>query len=152
MRMLLLMATAGMLIAAAGRLVSAGAPKEDAELKRLQGTWVAAKGGAYKGKEEPEEDIKRAAHRWVIKGDKLSWYTALSPILKATIKLDPGKKLKALDLSFTRDGKEVVGKCIYQLEGDTLKVCYDDKGERPAAFKTRADAPSLKLYVFKREK
>ena len=38
-------------------------PKEDAELKKLQGTWVAAKGGAHKGKEESEEDIKRAGHR-----------------------------------------------------------------------------------------
>lgn len=154
MRMLLLIATAGLLIAVAGPLTSADAPKEDAELKKLQGTWVAAKGGAFKGKEEPEEDIKKAGHRLVIEGNKLSWYTALSaePFLKGTIKLDPAQKPKVLDLSFTRAGKDVVGKCIYELEGDTLKLCYDDEGNRPTEFKTRADAPSLKLYVFKRKK
>ena len=44
----------------------ADAPTEDAE--KLQGNWVADKGGSYKGREYSEEVIKQDGHPWVTEG------------------------------------------------------------------------------------
>ena len=121
------------------------------ELAKLEGTWVAV-GGAFRGTETPEEDTKKAGHRLVISGDKFEWYTALQedPVMKGTVKIDPSKGPKAMDLSFDRQGESAHGKCIYELDGDTLKLCYGEP-DRPAAFKTKAGSDD-KLYVWKREK
>jgi hypothetical protein len=54
-----------------------------------------------------------------------------------------------LDFAKTKGAMRAAGAGIYELKGDTLKVCYGS--ERPAEFKTKPDS-SQKLYVFKREK
>src|SRR4051812_36762578 len=103
MRTLLASTTVGVLLAAVGPGTAADA-EEGVDWKQLQGTWVASAGGEFRGEKEPEEDVKKAGHRLVIEGDRLSWYTARSqePILKGTIKLPPARRPKALDLSFLR--------------------------------------------------
>ena len=63
---------------------------------------------------------------------------------------------------FRRDGHDIergdgpnAGKtlqAIYQLDGDTMKVCYAPAGQdRPTAFDTK-DKPGYALIVYKREK
>ena len=43
------------------------------------------------------------------------------------------------------------GKCIYEVDGDTLRFCYAD-GARPTEFKTTEANPDLRLYVWQRAK
>jgi uncharacterized protein (TIGR03067 family) len=122
------------------------------ELEKLQGTWIAAVGSEFKGKTFTEEEIKTAAHRFVVSGTEFKWYTALQeePIMQGTLKIDLTQKPKTMDLTFERDGKTATGLCIYELDGDSLKFCYGEP-ERPKEFKTREDDPNVKLYVWKRD-
>jgi uncharacterized protein (TIGR03067 family) len=121
------------------------------ELEKLEGTWVAV-GGEFRGTETPEQDTKKAGHKLVISGDTFAWYTALQdePVMKGTVKIDPAKRPKAMDLSFDRGGDAALGRCIYELDGDALKLCYGEP-DRPAGFKTKEDSGD-RLYVWKREK
>lgn len=70
-----------------------------------------------------------------------------------TLKLDETQKPKTMDATDT-EGLDVgkVIKAIYELAGDTMRVCYAvDGGERPKELATKKDAPLL-LITYKREK
>jgi uncharacterized protein (TIGR03067 family) len=70
-----------------------------------------------------------------------------------TLKLDETQKPKWMDATDT-EGEDVgkVIKAIYELSGDTLRVCYAlDGGERPKELTTKPDSPLL-LITYKREK
>jgi RNA polymerase sigma-70 factor (ECF subfamily) len=132
--------------------------KEDAvkkELEKLQGTWIGV-GGEFRGKESSEEESRKAVHKLVISGDKFTWGTALHEdgnevgLMRGTIKIDPTKRPKTMDLSFDREGNPALGKCIYELNSDTLKFCYGEL-DRPTKFKTTADSDA-KLYIWERKK
>jgi uncharacterized protein (TIGR03067 family) len=82
----------------------------------------------------------------VQKGDKT--------LFEGTIKLDPSKKPKAIDTTQTSEG-EFKGKTtqgIYELSGNTLKVCSAEPGkDRPKTFS--AEAGSGQFYrVYERAK
>lgn len=73
---------------------------------------------------------------------------------KGTYTLNAAKKPKEVDIKGTdgpNKGKTILG--IYQLDGDTMKVCYDlsGKGARPTEFKTAAGT-QLFLATYKRKK
>jgi uncharacterized protein (TIGR03067 family) len=72
---------------------------------------------------------------------------------EAVAQLDPTKKPRAIDLSFTRGerkGKTLLG--IYKIEGDTFRVCVARPGdERPAEFSARAGSGRI-LIIYKRDK
>jgi RNA polymerase sigma factor (sigma-70 family) len=126
------------------------------ELEKLQGTWILV-GGGFKGKEDPEEDIKKVldSGHWqklVIAEKNFVWGSVIDEeAMKGTLVLDPTKRPKTIDLTFTRDGKTVTGKCIYQLDGDTLKLNYGEPN-RPTEFKTTPDSDMPRLYVWTRKK
>lgn len=71
---------------------------------------------------------------------------------RGTLKLDEAQKPKTMDATDT-EGEDVgkVIKAIYELKGDTLRVCYAFEGDRPKEFATKADAPIL-LVTYRREK
>jgi uncharacterized protein (TIGR03067 family) len=72
---------------------------------------------------------------------------------RGSLKLDEAQKPKAMDATDT-EGDDVgkVIKAIYELKGDTLRVCYAFNGaERPTEFATKADVPIL-LVIYRREK
>ena len=121
------------------------------DLEKLQGTWICV-GGGFRGEETSAEDAKKAGHRLVISGDKFAWHTSLQeePLLKGTVIIDPTKRPKTMDMAFDREGKPAVGKCVYELDGDSLKLCYGEP-ERPAEFNTKPGSDH-KLYVWQREK
>jgi RNA polymerase sigma factor (sigma-70 family) len=133
-----------------GKAVKAEAIKTD--MDKLQGTWVGV-GGSFKGKESTEEECRRAGHKLVIAADQFGWATRLQeePVMKGAIEIDPARKPRAMDLTFERDGKVVTGKCIYELDGDTLKLCYGEP-DRPTEFKTTPDSDMPRYYIWKREK
>jgi uncharacterized protein (TIGR03067 family) len=72
---------------------------------------------------------------------------------RGTYTLDPAKTPKAMDITGTdgpNKGKTFLA--IYELDGDTLKVCYDLSGQaRPTEFKTQPNT-QLFLATYKRQK
>ena len=88
----------------------------------------------------------------VIKGDT---YTVMvgDVVDKGTTKRDASKTPKTIDIVGTEGpnkGKTILG--IYELNGDTLRVCYDLSGKgRPAEFKT-TNEPLHLLLVYQRAK
>jgi uncharacterized protein (TIGR03067 family) len=71
-----------------------------------------------------------------------------------TIKLDSAKKPKSIDLTLTQGvGKGKVGLGIYELDGDTLKLCFpqDENAARPTEFKS-TDGSRHGLLTMRRQK
>jgi uncharacterized protein (TIGR03067 family) len=70
-----------------------------------------------------------------------------------TLKFDAAKTPKTMDISATdgpNKGKTILA--IYELTGDTLKVCYDIKGAgRPTKFESTKENEFL-IFVYKRKK
>jgi uncharacterized protein (TIGR03067 family) len=67
---------------------------------------------------------------------------------KSAFRLDSTKTPKQIDLSDSARG-------IYELDGDKLKLCWDQKGKengRPTKFAHDKDRATVHYYVLKREK
>jgi uncharacterized protein (TIGR03067 family) len=79
-------------------------------------------------------------------GDKHTVKKGDEVIQVGTQKLDPSKSPKAIDVTMTgglNKGAVMLG--IYEISGDTLKVCFDPEGKkRPAEFKS---APGSQTFV-----
>jgi uncharacterized protein (TIGR03067 family) len=142
------------LVAAVRSQAAEGEAKEEAVAKDLQafkGTWRLSS-REEDGKKSGDEEIKDvigtidgSGKVSVRRGDKL--------INEGTVKLDPTKKPKTIDVTFTggeRKGKGVLG--IYEIDGDTFRVCVARPGDEwPAEFSARAGSSRI-LVVYKREK
>ena len=115
----------------------------------MEGTWKveAAEAG---GKPVESEDLKEIVVK--ITGDR--YEVKIKDKLDAgTLKLDETQKPKTMDATDT-EGADAgkVTKAIYDLSGDTLRVCYVlDGGERPTEMATKEGSPVLML-TYKREK
>ena len=85
--------------------------------------------------------------------DKYAITVGESPFDKGTIRIDPAAKPKTMDILGTdgpNQGKTFLA--IYELNGDTLRVCYDLTGKvRPTEFKTRK-GEALFLATYNRSK
>jgi uncharacterized protein (TIGR03067 family) len=115
----------------------------------MEGTWLPSS-AELAGKPFPEE--VRKTIKLVIKGDKYT-VTVGKAVDQGTAKLNPSAKPKALDITGT-DGpnKDKTFKAIYELDGDTLRICYDLSGKgRPTEFATK-EGTHLFLVTYKREK
>jgi uncharacterized protein (TIGR03067 family) len=127
-------------------LIATGVSGEEAkkELDQLQGEWT------MHSRETNGKPSANTVWKLTIKGDQ---WTVTRPnggvaALEATIKLDPSKKPKEIDL-IAKKGSSMIG--IYKLEGDTLTFCRpgpSPNAERPKEFKT-ADSPN-EIIVWKR--
>jgi uncharacterized protein (TIGR03067 family) len=115
----------------------------------IQGAWLPSV-AEFAGEKFPDE--VRKSIKLVIKDDN---YTATvgTKVDQGTVKLNPAAKPKALDITGTdgpNKGKTILA--IYELDSDTLRVCYDLSGNgRPTDFKTKADT-QLFLVTYNREK
>jgi len=136
-----------------GLIVAADAHKDDAankELEKFQGTWKYVS-VEVEGKQQSEGFAKSTL---VIKGNQWTVSEGDKIVAQNTIKLDPTKKLKRIDLTSTMDsdkGRRIRG--IYTLEGDKFTMCDRgvDKGKRPAKFGTQPES-GLVLVVLQRVK
>jgi uncharacterized protein (TIGR03067 family) len=145
-RPLLFLLTAGLLLAADA------APDEAArkDLERMQGDW-AADSYVQDGMKVPPDDAQ-ALFR-TVKGNAYTVFRFNKAIGKGTFTLDATKRPRALDARPTA-GKGAASPLlgIYELDGDTLKLCFAPPGkERPAAF-TSPPGSGHVLSVWKREK
>jgi uncharacterized protein (TIGR03067 family) len=128
--------------------------KEEAVAKDLQafkGTWRLS----YKevdGKTLSEEEIKDVIGTGDGSG-KFSVRREGKVIGEGTVKLDPAKTPKAIDITFTEgDRKGTTGVGIYEIESDAFRVCLARVGDgRPADFSARAGSGRT-LVVYKRER
>ena len=115
----------------------------------LQGTWLAVS-AELGGKPVPE--AVRKAIRLTLKDDTYTVTVGNNPD-RGTVRLDPAAKPKALDITGAEGpnkGKKIPA--IYELHGDTLKICYDLGGRgRPTEFKAPAGT-QLFLVTYERAK
>jgi uncharacterized protein (TIGR03067 family) len=118
------------------------------EWKMIEGTWIPVT-AELGGQKLPDEYIKDT--KLILSAGRYT-YT----IDQGTYKLIPTKEpkeLKAMDVTGVEGpnkGKTLLA--IYELAGDTLRICYDLDGKlRPDAFMTRAGTQQL-LVIYKRAK
>ena len=117
--------------------------------KDMEGTWKVESAEAG-GKKIESGDITEVVVK--ITGDRYE-VKVKDRTDAGTLKLDETQKPKTMDATDT-EGEDVgkVVKAIYELTGDTLRVCYAiDGGERPAEMATK-EGSALLLLTYKREK
>ncbi len=140
----------------------AGDPKNPApgvlqlkeEYEQQERTWLKTRriklmalAGPDRGKEEKDGGVTMTT--MLVVGD-VWWQVWTGPrgsALRTTAVLDPTKNPKWLDWSRDAAGGEpLVHRCIYELDGDALRVCFshDDPNVRPAEF---APDPDVRLVV-----
>ena len=124
--------------AAAQSSVAAEAP----DTKALEGAWTPIK-AELAGQAWPDTLLKTINLK--LHNGEYDITVAGQPD-KGTYTIDPSTKPKSMIITGTdgpNKGKTFLA--IYELEGDTLRVCYDLSGkQRPAQFKTAAET---KLYL-----
>ena len=117
------------------------------DLKKLQGTWRIVD-AEYDGHRNMAAEAKK--YKWVFQGDS---YTILSNdkfAEKWDVKLNPSRSPRTIDSSANiitgAKGRRLTG--IYEISGNTLKICYDLTGNgRPDDFKApQGAAPRLLLF------
>ena len=112
-------------------------PEVEAELKGLEGTWV-AESEELNGVPTPPEKLDRTL---TVDGDKFTNTFRRGSGLHTSegkLVLDPSQSPKAMDLV----GAEFQRQAVYKIEGAKLFVCvqHDPQKERPAGFKTTKDS------------
>jgi uncharacterized protein (TIGR03067 family) len=120
------------------------------ELKRLDGVWRIVS-VVSDGKKTPEDAIKGMSV--VLSGDTYTVKVDEKQVEKGTQKVDPTKKPKTIDINILEGedkGKSQLG--IYELDGDTLKMCFAAAGQaRPTEFSSK-EGSKHDLGVFQRLK
>jgi uncharacterized protein (TIGR03067 family) len=113
------------------------------ELRKFQGTWTFESSEAG-GKELPAGELREFV--LTFEGDKHTVKKGNEVIQAGTQKLDPSQLPKAIDVTLTEGvNKGAVLLGIYEINGDTLKVCFDAEGKRrPTQFKS---APGSQTFV-----
>jgi uncharacterized protein (TIGR03067 family) len=122
------------------------------EKKMIEGTWivVAAEIG---GQKVPDQGLKdaaagAAAGRLILTNGRYTYQND-----RGTYKLGPADKPKSMDITGTdgpNQGKTFLA--IYELTGDSLKICVDLGGKvRPSEFTTKAGTHQF-LALYKRAK
>lgn len=122
------------------------APPDDSKL--LEGTWLPVE-AILNGQKFPDEVLKTM--KLIIKGGQYTVQVGLQTD-QGTLKLDPTKTPKIMDIVGTEGpnkGKTIL--TIYELNGDSLKICYAlEGGQRPPIFESKPDT-NLFLVTYKRE-
>jgi uncharacterized protein (TIGR03067 family) len=113
------------------------------EARKFQGTWT-FESSVTGGEELPADRLKMFVVTF--EGDKHTVKNGDEVIQVGTQKLDPSKSPKTIDVTMV-DGpqKGTVMLGIYEIDADTLKVCFDPEGKtRPTEFKS---PPGSKNFV-----
>lgn len=152
MRIALVALLCSLVLIASGRTGVRADGKADIEkeLKKFQGTWTFESVEAG-GKEQPAAEFKGMTV--IFEGDKHTVKKGDEVIQVGTQKLDPSKSPKTLDVTMVEGpNKGAVLLGIYEISGDTLKVCFDPEGKkRPTEFKS-ASGSQIFVAVHKRVK
>ena len=113
--------------------------------KMIEGNWIPVS-FEINGQKLPEESFKNT--QLVLTDGNYKYQND-----QGTYKLIPTEKPKAMDITGTagpNQGKTILA--IYELTGDTLRICYDLGGKtRPSEFSTMAGTKQFLAY-YKRSK
>jgi uncharacterized protein (TIGR03067 family) len=119
------------------------------DLQAMEGKWTIASAEAG-GRNVDSEEMKALVV--TIMGDHYELLTKEGPD-GGSLKLDETQTPKTMDATKTEGlvvGKVI--KAIYEISGDTMRVCYAlDGSARPAEFATKEGSPWL-LVTYQREK
>jgi uncharacterized protein (TIGR03067 family) len=142
------MRAAFIILLALGTVSGAEPEKKDPakqELANLTGKWqcVAGEEGGAKATDDLAKQL-----RLVFDGEKFKAYIGDMVLMAGTIKVDPTAKPKTIDLQGAEGRlKGQTGEGIYELDGDALKLCLVEPGEkRPTEFKTAKQGQHLLVY------
>jgi len=125
-----------------------GTPADDKaelekEARKFKGAWT-FESSVTGGDELPADHLKMFVVTF--EGDKHTVKKGDEVIQVGTQKLDPSKSPKTIDVTMVEGphkGTVMLG--IYEIDGDTLKVCFDPEGKtRPTEFKS---PPGSKNFV-----
>jgi uncharacterized protein (TIGR03067 family) len=134
-------------LAAAARADDADEQAAKAELAKLQGEWQLVS-MTRDGKEVPGERIQSITR--VIKGDHYTLLQDGKEVFEGVMTLNPARKPKTIDAKQVGSEHPALG--IYELEGDTQKICMAQPGkDRPTHF-TAMEGSGRVLSVWKRKK
>jgi len=135
-----------------GLLIAADDAKSDnkKDMEKMQGEWTMAS-GERNGQAIPDEFVQSLKR--TIKGNQYTVKREDEVINGGTYTIDATKSPKAIDLKVTEGqaaGQEMHG--IYELDGDTIKICYANPGKpRPTEF-TAKEGSEQTLATWKRAK
>jgi uncharacterized protein (TIGR03067 family) len=136
-----------------GLLVAADDKADDVkkDLKAFEGTWTVAE-LQVNGKKATEEEVKNFETKLTFKDNKLT-LTLEGQTFEGTVTIDPSKTPKTVDVKAkNRRGDQVESHGIYEIDKDTLKVCYvTGSKERPKEFKSTEGSGAF-YTVYKRAK
>ena len=120
------------------------------EVRKLQGAWT-FESSETGGKELPASEL--AGLILTFEGDKHTVKKGNEMVQVGTQKLDPSKSPKTIDVTVAEGlNKGAVMLGIYEIDGDTLKVCFDPQGKkRPTEFKSAPGSGNF-VNVHKRVK
>lgn len=108
----------------------------EGDLKKIQGTWKFVT-HEVDGQPAPAEQV--ANMEIIFTGDKFRVLADGKMVQEGTQKLDGSKKPGQIESKVTggeQKGSTLLG--IYELDGDTIKVCFDVSGKsRPTSFKAK---------------
>ena len=150
MRIALVTLLCTLVLTASGGTAARADDKADVEkdLKKFQGTWT-FESVEVGGKEQPAADFKGMTVTF--EGNKFIVKKGDEVIQVGKQKLDPSKSPKASDVTVVEGpNKGAVMLGIYEISGDTLKVCFDPEGKkRPTEFKSASGSETF-VVVHKR--
>jgi uncharacterized protein (TIGR03067 family) len=143
-RKLLTFTLAALIVAAAaGRRADARDDKDDK--KAFEGTWVVQ---SAEEAGQPQGELDKA--RFTFKEDKLSIKLKdEKDATELTFKLDATKK--TIDITPANE-KAAVGEGLYEISGDTLKLCVADVGVAKRPGELKAKEKGVTLITLKKEK
>jgi uncharacterized protein (TIGR03067 family) len=139
-------------LAAVGTLPGGeGTKAGKAVLKKIQGTWRFTK-SVKDGKKVPKEDLAKMTITF--KGDTWTVRKGDEVLQAGTHKFNPSKKLAQVDAVVTEgEGKGNTMKGIYELKGNTMRVCFDPEGKaRPKSFTAKEGQFSAVVERVKKKK
>ena len=124
------------LLAAGSPLLGGNKDSGASVLKKIQGTWRFVAHEAN-GQKTPADEVAKL--KITFTGDKYAISRDGKVVQEGTNKLDPSKTPAHIDAKITEgDGKGHTMLGIYELKGDTIRVCFDTAGkERPTRFTTK---------------
>ena len=155
-RQLCLLLVVWFLLVAGGPSAAPGEEDAAKDLAKLQGKWKLVE-------EDLDGKVTKSADGHVIGFEKeveINYDADGGVAAKATIKLDPSKSPKAIDMTIVfivllPDKKGDTFRGIYQLEGDELKLALPilPSRQRPKEFTTKKElAPRFEVLTYKRVK
>jgi len=105
-----------------------GKAEVEKELKKFHGVWTFESVEAG-GKKAPADGLRGLTVTFA--GDKYTVKKGDEVIQVGTQKLDSSKSPKTIDVTMTEGvNKGAVMLGIYEIDGDTLKVCFDPQGKK----------------------